>query len=326
VIACNLSNAANPGLAPIATQEGQPASNLSPTPQVVPHEGRWGIYRLRIDTQLVDLLYSSPVTISSLRLNSAGDRFVFSQKVGGDSHENEEIFTLSADGNNLRRITDNGFWDLYPVWSPDGSRVAFLSQRTSNLGIYTMNADGNDTKLLYDSSSNEADIDWRGDRIVFTKDSSIWIMQADKTGVRQITHPPRAGEWGNANLPFGDYDPRINPDGSRVVFERLVGDQSPYGNYDLFIVDTISSNEFRLTQSGYSQGIASWSNAGDRLVYIVAAIGATGQYDLYMTNVDGMANRNITPRYFPPQFLCHCAVFSNDDTAIYFIGEWWTSE
>jgi Tol biopolymer transport system component len=305
---------------------GRPASNLSPNPQVVPHEDRWGIYRLKIDTQLVDLLYSSPVAIASLHLNSVGDRFVFSQKVGGDSNEGEEIFTLSTDGNNLRRITDNGFWDLYPVWSPDGSRVAFLSQRTSNLGIYTMNADGSDTKLLYDSSSNEADIDWRDNQIAFTKDNSIWIMQSDGTGIRQITHPPRAGEWGNANLPFGDYDPRISPDGSRVVFERLVGDQSPHGNYDLLIVDTISSNQFRLTQSGYSQGIASWSSAGDRLVYIVAAIGGTGQYDLYMTNADGTGNRNIAPLYFPSQFLCHWAVFSNDDTAIYFIGEWWASE
>jgi len=149
-------------------------------------------------------------------------------------------------------------------------------------------------------------------------------MQSDGTGVRKISHAPRAGEWGNANLPFGDYDPRISSDGARVVFERLVDDHSLHANYDFFIIDTESSNEFQLTHSGYSQGLASWSKSGDQIVYIVAAIDGTGQYDLYMMNDDGTENRNITSPYFPPEFLCHWAVFSADDKAIYFIGEWWT--
>ena len=187
-----------------------------------------------------------------------------------------------------------------------------------------MNADGSNASSLYNSGSNEADIDWRGDLIVFTKDSSIWIMQSDGSGVRQVTKPPRAGEWGKANLPFGDYDPRISPDGARIVFERLVDDQSPHGNYDFFVVDISSSNEYRLTRSGFSQGLANWSNSGGQIVYIVAAIGATGQYDLYLMNADGTENRNITPLYFPPEYLCHWAVFSNDDLAIYLIGEWWS--
>jgi len=323
LIACDFSSSTIPDASPTATQEGQSANNLPPNQEVVPHEDRWGIYCLDIDTQMIDLLYSSPVKISSLRLNNASGRFVFSQKVNGDN-SSEEIFTFSTNGNDLHRITDNSFWDLYPAWSPDGSKVAFLSQRSSSLGIYMMNADGSEAIELYDSSSQEADIDWIGDQIVFTKDGSIWIMQSDGTNARQISNAPRTGEWGNANLPFGDYDPRISPDGARVVFERLVDDQSPHGNYDLFIIDTESYNEFRLTQSGYSQGLASWSNSGNQIVYIVAAIGDIGQYDLYMMNDDGTENRNITPPYFPPDFLCHRAIFSTDDKGIYFIGEWWT--
>jgi hypothetical protein len=77
-----------------------------------------------------------------------------------------------------------------------------------------MNVDGSGTQPLYDSSSHEADIDWLGDQIAFTKDSSIWIIQAYGTNIRQVTHPPRAGEWGNTILPFGDYDPQISPDGT----------------------------------------------------------------------------------------------------------------
>jgi len=179
---------------------------------------------------------------------------------------------------------------------------------------------------LSDSSAHEADIDWVGDQIAFTKDSRVWIMQSDGTGLRPVTDPPRAGEWGKANLPFGDYDPRISPDGGRVIFERLVDDQSPHGNYDFFSVDLSTGGETRLSQSGYSQGLASWSHSGDQIVYIVSATGTSGQYDLYLMNADGTETRNITPQVFPPQFLFHWAVFSKDDAAVYFIGEWWSAE
>ena len=322
VIACSSSQIAAQNTPPIGGQQADsPASR-----EAVPREDRWGIYRLDLDTQTVALVYSSPHEIAGLRLNGSGDRFVFSQKADGRSDSTEEIYTLSADGADLRRITTNDFWDLYPVWSPDGSSVAFLSQRASSLGIYVMNADGDDVGVLLDSSSHEADIDWRGEQIVFTRDNSVWIMQSDGTGVRQLTNPPRAGEWGNANLPFGDYDPRLSPDGTRVVFERLVDDQSAHGNYDLFLLDAAGSEEVRLTRSGYSQGLASWSNSGEQIVYIVAAIGEAGQFDLFMTSVDGSGTRDITPTYFPSQFLCHSVVFSEEDTSLYFVGEWWASE
>jgi len=91
-------------------------------------------------------------------------------------------------------------------------------------------------------------------------------MNSDGTNARRVTDPPRAGEWGDAVLPFGDYDPRISPDGSRVVFERLVDDSTQYGNYDLFMVNLDGSSEIRLTENGWTQGLVSWSNDGQTLV------------------------------------------------------------
>jgi Tol biopolymer transport system component len=135
--------------------------------------------------------------------------------------------------------------------------------------------------------------------------------------------PPDAGVWGNANLPFGDYDPRLSPDGSKIAFERLEDDVSQHGNYNIYIVDADGSDETRLTDSGYSQGIVSWSHPGDKMAFVVAAIGEEGKYDIYMMNSDGSNITNITPAYFPPDFLCHTPVFSADDSRIYFIGEWW---
>ena len=188
----------------------------APGIKTVPHVATWGIYQLDLDTQNVSLIYSSADEIftSSLRLSNAGDRFVFIQKTGGQNNDNMEIFTISVDGGNLNRVTGNSFWDVYPVWSPDDSRIAFLSQRETDLDIYAINSDGSNEHKLFDSGYHDADIDWVGDTIVFTSQSAIWKMKADGTESVQVTNPADKGLWGNANLPIGDYDPRLSPNGS----------------------------------------------------------------------------------------------------------------
>ena len=299
------------------------SSSMSNVPQLVPRTDSWGIYALGLTTEKIELLYSSTSKIEFLNLNKAGDTLAFAQQFTGNANENEEICTLMIDGGEFRRITDNNFMDIYPVWSPDDARLSFLSLRDKDLDIYMMGNEGSNQRKLYNSGSHDADIDWVGSSIVFTSGSQIWIMQDDGTAAVRITNPPNAGVWGNANLPFGDYDPRLSPDGQKIVFERLENDTSPHGNYNMFTVNVDGSSETRLTDSGYSQGIASWSHLGDRLVFVVGAIGNEGKYDMYMMNSDGSNVTNINPDYFPPNFLCHTPVFSADDSKVFFIGQWW---
>ena len=303
---------------------GCPAKTSPSTERTVPHQGDWGIYALDLSTEGVDLIWSCNETISYLCLNDAGDGFAFSRKTGGTQDSNEEIFVIGVDGTGLRQVTSNSYWDLYPSFSPDDSKIAFLSMRNSTLDIYVRNSDGSGEKLLYDSGFHDADINWgSGGRIAFTRNSQIWTIKDDGSDARQITNPPKAGVQGNANLPFGDYDPRFSPDGSKIVFERLEADTSSHGNYNLYVIGSTGTGETRLTDTGYSQGLAIWSHSGDKLVYIVAAIGSEGKYDIYMMNSDGSNARNITPDYFPSSFLCQSAMFSKEDSKVYFTGQWW---
>ncbi len=288
---------------------------------MAPYLARWGIYKLGIEHGVVELLYASSARISYLRLSPCGDDFVFSQPVDGNADEQEELFTMNLDGGGLSRLTDNSYRDLYPAWSPDGTKIAFLSWRTQSLGIFVINSNGEDTTLLVDTPHQEADVDWRDDLVMFTRASRIWSIRSDGSSVSARTDSPRAGEWGAANLPFGDYDPRISPDGTKVVYERLVGDGTPYGEYDFFSLNLGTMEEIRLTTTGFSQGLASWSQTGEQLVYIVSAMGDTGKYDIYIVDTDGKDSHSVTPSYFPTQFLCHWAVFANDDNDIYFVGK-----
>ena len=286
----------------------------------VPYLERWGIYELDPDTMRVTQVFTSPRTISKLSVSSAGDVFAFSMEVDGGALE---ICTFDVAEGEFSRLTENGHMDVYPSWSPDDTEIAYLSWPGDTLDIYVMDADGGNQRLLYDSGFHDADLHWVGDKIAFTRNSQIWIMEENGTGATRLTDTPRAGEWGGAVLPFGDYDPRISPDGGRIVFERMVDDSSPHGNYDLFIIDSDGSDEERLTDSGWTQGLASWSPSGDRLVYSVAAVGTEGRYDIYTMNGNGSQIRDLTSQHFPPGFLAHEPVFSVDGSKIFFIGEWW---
>jgi Tol biopolymer transport system component len=291
--------------------------------RAVPYVERWGIYELDPGSGEVSLIYTCREKLSTLRLNSDGDLFVFSKRIDGSDDDHEEICTMGVDGSGFTRLTSNDHMDVYPAWSPDSSKIAFLTMRGETLDIYVMGANGEDEALLYDSGFHDADIHWVGGVIAFTRNSQIWVMEEDGTGARRVTDPPRTGEWGGAVLPFGDYDPRISPDGGRIVFERMVNDASSHGNYDLYTIGVDGSGETRLTETGWTQGLASWSHSGEKIVFIVSAVGTEGRYDIYLMNADGGGVKDLTFGIFPPGFLAHCAVFSADDSKIYFVGEWW---
>ncbi len=291
----------------------------------VPHEERWGIYALDPATGEVELIVSSEKRYFMLRLSDDGERFLFTQQLDGDTDEHEELCTMNVDGSGFTRLTDNDFMDLYPAASPGDTVIVFLSSRQPilNLDLYMIDADGSNERLFYDSGSHDSDVHWSGDLIAFTAESRIWTIPATGGDPTVLTDPPQAGEWGQAPFPWGDYDPRLNPAADRVAFSRMVDAENPHGGYDIYLVNADGSGLIGLTDTGHTQGLASWSHDGEQIVFSVAAIGADGFYDIYLMNADGGEQRNITPEYFPPEFLCHAPMFSGDDALIYFVGEWW---
>ena len=60
----------------------------------------------------------------------------------------QDIFVMSADGTNARRITTHPDSDTTPTWSPSGTQIAFTSDRTGRPQIYIMNVDGSGVRRL----------------------------------------------------------------------------------------------------------------------------------------------------------------------------------
>src|SRR5687767_13592348 len=105
-----------------------------------------------------------------------------------------DIYVMDADGKRQTRLTDDPADDALPMWSPQGDRIAFLSDRRVNDEIFLMNADGSDQHpLRADSpvtvSTSGLAFEWSpdGTRLAYAADGDINVIEVDGTADRKST-------------------------------------------------------------------------------------------------------------------------------------------
>ena len=93
--------------------------------------------------------------------------------MGGGNFETD-IFVMNADGSNVTRLTTAPGIDANPDWSPDGTKIAFNSDRSGERHIHVMNADGSGViQLTFGTYSNIAPV-WSPEGSKITFFSSRW--------------------------------------------------------------------------------------------------------------------------------------------------------
>jgi len=162
-----------------------------------------------------------------------------------------DLYVADSSGRGARRITTNPRYDAEGTLSPDGRTIVFTSLRDGDLNIYTMRVDGTHLRQLtrtlgYDGgpffSPDGKHIVYRAWHPQTARDSAdytgllsrdlvrptfmeIWVMDADGSHQRQVTH------LGGAN-----FAPFFHPDGRRIIFAS--NHRNPRSrNFDLFLVN-----------------------------------------------------------------------------------------
>jgi TolB protein len=248
------------------------------------------------------------------------------------------IFSIRPDGTDERQLTfdaDNHA-SVGSDWSPDGSRIAFDSDRFSNgtddfVDIFTMKADGSDVVQLTTHSGFNAKPEYSldGNTIVFESDrglgsagEGIYLMSAsDGTIVRRVTVTPPT---------FFDAFPHFSPVGTRIAFTRANGCHFPsnrgvgFGGClaAVFLVNADGSGLTRITPWGKDTLVTDWSTDGSKLVLESRFDTTTGsKVDVLVVNVDGSNLVNLTnnpPLTTVPCSLSKFATFSPDGTKLVF--------
>lgn len=239
-----------------------------------------------------------------------------------------DIYVVASNGAGASRITTQLGSDADPAWSPDGSRIAFASERDGNLEIYVMNANGESPVRLTNvvPAANYRPV-WSPDgaRIAFVSardgNPKIYVMNADGASpVRLTSHIGRDADpaWSpdGSRIAFssdrdgsggiwvmnadgsgltrltsntqGDQQPAWSPDGTRIAFSRRFGNNS-----DIFIVNTDGSGLKQLTQGIENAADPAWSPDG-RKIALAAVPGPCGWYEydcdpyILVVNTDGI--------------------------------------
>ena len=168
------------------------------------------------------------------------------------------IYSRNPEGVNQRQMTCGE--DRDAKWSPDSTKLAFISERDGNPEIYVMERDsldalcensGGNPKQIYrltDTEEDESDIVWSpdGQRILFVSErdcnKEIYVMDYTGSNETRLTFNQK-----------DDYDPIWGTDGTSVIFvSELDGDS------DIFIMDTEGQSQQRVTNNDAIDESPTW--------------------------------------------------------------------
>ena len=140
-----------------------------------------------------------------------------------------ELAVASLDGGQVRRLTANQHFDNYPSWSPDGSRIAYVSSgetpgvkhEWNDVDLHSMAADGTDVRRIARGPLVHHPPQWSpdGERIAYVKfdgrgfypDPAIYVVGASGADPQRLTDAASGPSW--------------SPDGLRIAFAKADGEE-----------------------------------------------------------------------------------------------------
>lgn len=234
-----------------------------------------------------------------------------------------DIHTIAEDGTGRRRLIRKAY---APSWSPDGSRLAFVSHRTGDEELYLANADGTRITRLTRIPGPDLSPAWSSDgrKLVWSRDREIWTMNASGSGKRRVVgkakiwHEHHSPTWHGGTIVYSsnrvsffnpelyavparrltftkgsdgvlgdDGMPDFSADGRRIVFTS-----NRNGNGEIYVMRPNGSAERRLTRKAGDDFNPRFSPDGKRIAFTSLPAGSVPG-SVFLMNADGTGLRRI---------------------------------
>lgn len=188
-----------------------------------------------------------------------GKKIVFAST--RNSHPTQNLFRMNADGSDIQQLTflKEGWGNSFPVCSPDGTKIAFISDHGDGIrSLFMMNSDGSDIRML----SQEEDV--LSTQVVFSLDSQlIYAEVQNENGSDIYNFHVKTGEKSQVTyFDWGVGNPSLHPNGKLLAFNS-----GRYGNPEIEVLNLETGTLERITESWSDDGAPVWSADGKHIYF-----------------------------------------------------------
>jgi len=167
----------------------------------------------------------------------------------------DEIWTVPSTGGTATALTMAESYEYAPVWSHDGSMIAFASDRNGNFDVFVMPAQGGEARRLTFSSAREVPCSFSPDdrQILFPSNRQDIATNAQYPvgGMGELYAVPVIGGKVTQLLPNVALQASYHPDGNIILYEDLKGYENEWRKHhtssvtrDIWMVD-VSKQQFK---------------------------------------------------------------------------------
>ena len=259
---------------------------------VLPQRARWllrGLATALMAAALALIGQPAPTPVNAA-FPGANGKVVFQSIRGGAA--NTDVYVMNNDGSGQVRLTTSEASDSNPRWSPDGTKIAFSSNRDVNFEIYVMNSDGSAQTNLTNNVGQDftPNWSWDGSKIVFASirdgasTTDVYVMNSDGSGLARLTDHPGS-----------DGSPHWSPDGAKILFVS-----SRDGNNEIYIMNSDGTVQTNLTNSPASDLFPNWSPDGAKIAFAsnrefcAPPCDPRGDFEIHVMNRDGTGVTRVT--------------------------------
>ncbi len=194
--------------------------------------------------------------------------------------ESARLNVVDLASGRVSQVTEHNV--IEPVWSPDGTAIAYGSVNSGNNEVYSVDVDGTHLRNLSDNPTRDFDPLWSpdGSRLAYVSGNSL-----DRTNIFVVD--VQGGEARNlTNHIRPDMEPAWSPDGTRIAFTTRRDDDR-----EVYVMRVDEGSAVNLTNHPAEDGFPIWSPDGEQLLFISSRDGDTA--GLFIMNADGSNPRRL---------------------------------
>jgi len=238
--------------------------------------------RKSLSVTLILLVFALLTTVPASAELGSGERVKFGRypAPSPDGHSLAfswagDIWTVPINGGVATRLSGSDGYDWYPVWSPDGDKIAFMSDRYGSEDLFVIDSDGGTAERITFASNGDLLSGWLpdGSGLIFSsRRGGTWPNHREPLSVNFEADYGEGPGMPEVLVPSPGLQAVMNPDRNQIAFHFGAGNRYREGyrgthKEDIWIYEKLTGNFTQVTNNDVSNTDPMWSADGSNLYY-----------------------------------------------------------